>query len=266
MISQSRTMDARQSSTLSGRQWQITPGSMFSRPTCRMLSTLSRLKVLEQTEKFFPDIVQWVKSSYGTTPELVFGGNTIESRTGLAQGDPIAPLLFSLVLQELVLKIEEEVPTLEVNAWYLDDGVQVGDREELQKVMDILITEGPSRGLVLNILYNMEDKTKCKTTVWQADFELFRETMPQDFLGKGARAVTEQGFILLGAPIGSDTFSRLAVGKRIDDMKLISERPRADGGRSGRVCTAEELSVGSQTNVLPPHCQPHHLCGPVAGG
>ena len=141
-----------------------------------------------------------------------------------AQGDPLAPLLFSLVLQQVVEKIEARVPGLAVNAWYLDDGVQVGSKQELQEVMEVLEAECPGRGLVLNTLYNTEEGQDCKTTVWGRRFDLHRETIAEDFLGRGAKAITEEGFILLGAPIGSDGYSRRAVGKRLDTMATISER------------------------------------------
>ena len=41
--------------------------------------------------------------------------------------------------------IEEEVPDLEVDAWFLDDGEQVGTLDQLQRVVDILLREGLSR-------------------------------------------------------------------------------------------------------------------------
>ena len=39
--------------------------------------------------------------------------------------------------------IEEEVPDLDVNAWYLDDGDLAGTKEQLQQAVDILLREGP---------------------------------------------------------------------------------------------------------------------------
>ena len=185
---------------------------------------VSREKVLEKTAQHFPDIFNWVKASYGTVTELVFGGNTLESTTGLAQGDPIAPLLFSLVLQDIVEQIEEEVPGLEVNAWFLDDGVQVGTAEQLAQVMDIMKREGPSRGLVLNTLDNTLIQSKCKTTVWRRDFSERKEELDIDCLDCGARMVTEEGIILLGAPVGSEEFVRSSSVTRIEKMEEIAEK------------------------------------------
>ena len=55
----------------------------------------------------------------------------ILSSSGFQQGDPLAALLFALVLHPVVLAINDEVPSLKLNAWYLDDGTLVGELEEL---------------------------------------------------------------------------------------------------------------------------------------
>jgi hypothetical protein len=58
--------------------------------------------------------------------------------------------LTALLLHPLVLLIEAEVPDLNLNAWFYDDGVQAGTLEELKQVVDILVREGPARGLFLS--------------------------------------------------------------------------------------------------------------------
>ena len=45
--------------------------------------------------------------------------------------------------------IQERVPGLPVNSWFLDDGTQVERHEDLQAVVDILVEEGPAKGLYL---------------------------------------------------------------------------------------------------------------------
>ena len=58
------------------------------------------------------------------------GDHIILSKTGFHQGDQLAGLLFSLVLHPVILIIQSRVPSLKVNAWYLDDGIQMGRRQE----------------------------------------------------------------------------------------------------------------------------------------
>ena len=62
--------------------------------------------------------------------------------------------------------IEEEVPDLEVDAWFLDDGEQVGTLDQLQRVVDILLREGPPRGLILSTSATVAAPARPKTTVW----------------------------------------------------------------------------------------------------
>ena len=46
--------------------------------------------------------------------------------------------------------IETEVPTLVLNAWYLDDGHIIVSKAELALVVDIIVREGEPRGLTLS--------------------------------------------------------------------------------------------------------------------
>ena len=87
----------------------------------------------------------------------MFGDTIIMSTVGFHQGDPLASLLFSVNLQPVIEMIKQEIPSLIINAWYLDDGVLVGKKAELQKVIDILLREGPARGLSLSM---------TKSNVW----------------------------------------------------------------------------------------------------
>ena len=65
----------------------------------------------------------------------------------LANGDPLA--YFEM--------IKQEVPSLMINAWYLDDCVLVGKMAEPKTELDNLLREGPARGLSLSI---------TKSNVW----------------------------------------------------------------------------------------------------
>ena len=95
--------------------------------------------MLEQVASLFPECLAWAITCYGATSWLKFGEAIIASATGLHQGDPLAGLLFCLVLKLVVDSIEEEVPSLILNGWYLDDGHITGSKEELSEVVDIIV-------------------------------------------------------------------------------------------------------------------------------
>ena len=73
---------------------------------------------------------------------------------GVQQGDPLGPLLFSLVLHPLALKIQESFPRLDLCVWYLDDGTIVGPVDVVFQAFKLLQVEGPALGLVLNVRKN----------------------------------------------------------------------------------------------------------------
>ena len=111
--------------------------------------------------------------------------------------------------------IEEQVPALCANQWYLDDGALAGTVEELQSVIDILQIHGPARGLYLSA---------SKTTVWCQSSEIRAALDQVDPLSRGVSLVLEDGIILLGSPIGSTDFQRQANISRIDKVREITEK------------------------------------------
>ncbi|XP_026448896.1 uncharacterized protein LOC113349177 [Papaver somniferum] len=84
------------------------------------------------------------------TMMLYYSDTTLSSTKGVQQGDPLGSLLFALALHPLVLQIAAQC-TLDMQAWYLDDSTIVGDTLEVGKALDIIQTEGPKRGLHLNV-------------------------------------------------------------------------------------------------------------------
>ena len=61
-----------------------------------------RSTFLHRVKEHLPDLLSWVQWCYCSSAELRFGDHRLLSSAGVQQGDPSGPLLFSLVILELM--------------------------------------------------------------------------------------------------------------------------------------------------------------------
>ena len=156
---------------------------------------VSRKAFLDLCRRHFPELEAWAGWCYEDPSSLWYDVWEFPSDEGVQQGDPLGPLLFSLVVDELVKRIASELPGLTLNLWYLDDGVIGGSVADVKAAYDIILQAGPPLGLNIN-------DAKCELIFRGAD-EPGRFPFPA-----GENGVKRVGpdFDLLGAPIGSDAF------------------------------------------------------------
>ena len=178
---------------------------------------VNREAAFKEVLESFPEILAWVSTCYSQDSHLLFGSTTLLSQCGFHQGDPLAALLFSLVLQAIINLIQERVPSLKVNAWFLDDGTLVGTIEELKAVVDLVREEGPQRGLILSTAATSAPAPP-KSTIWSPGHVGGAE----DPLNRGLERVKEEGVILLGAPMGSPAFVAEKVKLKVAKVEEIT--------------------------------------------
>lgn len=160
-----------------------------------------------------------VTTCYGQPSHLLFGANSILSKLGFHQGDPLAALLFSLVLQPLVNLIQERLQGLSLNAWYLDNGTLVGREGDLKEAVDILMEEGPARGLILSTAVTVPASERPKSTIWSPA----HPGLDEDPLEKGLVPIGDEGVILLGAPLGSEEFVGGEIERKVEKVRQVTE-------------------------------------------
>lgn len=111
---------------------------------------VSRPHLIKEVLLHCPGISRWVEFCYLRPAKLYYDQYILSSALGVQQGGPLGPLLFALTLHPLVNTIASRC-TLDLHAWYLDDGTIIGDTLEVAKTLSIIEVEGPNRGLHLNV-------------------------------------------------------------------------------------------------------------------
>ncbi|KAA8497468.1 hypothetical protein FVE85_1197 [Porphyridium purpureum] len=95
----------------------------------------------------FPALWPLVRSTYAHPAPLRVGAHVLASACGVQQGDPLGPLLFSLVLHKVLA--DTESPGLS-SFWYLDDGSIVGPLAQLEGFLDAFSSDAAVHGMCVN--------------------------------------------------------------------------------------------------------------------
>ena len=177
-----------------------------------------RGSTLAEVARLFPEMLAWCNTCYGQPSHLQYGKTRILSTSGWHQGDALAALLFSLTLHPLALMIKEQLPGLELNTWFLDDGTQVGTLEELQQVVDIIQREGPRLGLHLS---TSATSNRPKSTLWSP---IHSSSSADDPLQRGVPVERSNGVTLLGAPVGDDRHLEEAIYQKVEKIGQVTAK------------------------------------------
>ena len=125
--------------------WQVEGFIVLKIDLVNAFNLVSRQALLSECSTHFPELLPWVSWCYCRHPVLWHTLGNLTSQSAVQQGDPLGPLLFSLVLN-IVIKLiatHPECCVLCYHVWYLDDSVFAGPSSHVRKALDLLIELGP---------------------------------------------------------------------------------------------------------------------------
>ena len=204
----------------------------------------SRDAMMEGVAEHFPEILEFVKVTYGRESSLFFGEYELQSQLGVQQGDGLGVILFGLILHPIITEIKVKVPDLLLNSWMLDDGCLAADAArtaDLGAALDIISDLGPARGLHLSTDLTV-GPGRGKTSLWQPNTEA--EAAP-DLLGRGVKLIRAEGIKILGAAVGSHEHVNQFLVAAVEKVRRITDMlPLLQDSQKQYVLLRSTLSIG----------------------
>ena len=102
---------------------------------------------------------------------------------------------------------------------FLFSGSQVGIRQQLQQVVDILESEGPARGLILSTSASVLPPFLPKTRVWCPSHQ---GPDPGDQLLATVTRISGPGTVLLGAPLGEEGYVQGILEDKVEKIRRLT--------------------------------------------
>jgi len=197
-------------------------------------NSVHRAAFIKAVEEHLPVLSPWVRWTYDTRAELLVnspeGPITVLSEEGCQQGDPLGPLLFCLAIHAVILSISEEVPGLDLNAWYFDDGTLGGPTKEVAQALELFVPRAAAIGLQFNfsksVLHWPARTGKANASPTPSGSGMAHPTGGREegdittlspthdpFNSSLVRSL--EGIVTLGAPMGSEAFMAKKLGERL---------------------------------------------------
>ena len=168
-------------------------------------NALNRKAALHNVARLCPSLATTLRNVYKEDATLFVDGESVMSREGTTQGDPLAMVFYAIATLPLIkrCKIEE----LLGEAWFADDATGAGKLLALRQWWDRLNEEGPKFGYFPN-----------STKTWLVVKENCQEQAVRAFKETGVMT-TNEGRRLLGATVGTSTFTEQYVQAKVSTLE-----------------------------------------------
>ncbi|KAF6209915.1 hypothetical protein GE061_015669 [Apolygus lucorum] len=176
-------------------------------------NTINRKLALWQVRVYWPRCARFIYNTYRGYAELVIRGEqeSLLSKEGVRQGDPLSMLVYSLATVPLINELETSEVT---QCWYADDSSAQGSLQSLKSWWDKLNQVGPGYGY-------FPQGRKTSLVVHPAEVEEAQGV----FCGTGITVVTGHRFLggYVGQPEGKQQFVEAKVQDWVQQVEKLSE-------------------------------------------
>ena len=97
----------------------------------KAFKSITKSSLLDAVQILSPALAPFASLCYSQPSKLFFKSIHIQSQSGNQQRDPLGRLLFSLAFSPITKELDNKLPNLMQNSWYLVDEIIAGTEEEL---------------------------------------------------------------------------------------------------------------------------------------
>ena len=175
---------------------------------CNAFGTVDRQEMLAEVKNHCPCLFPYAAAFCRNANILLGDGYSLDSTRGVQQGDVLGPALFAIALQPVIERLRDG--GLELNIWYLDDGLLVGNVNAVKAALTLLKEHLPWRGLELNL-------SKCRLIGPGA-------AQPDPVFDGIPRSSLDEGMVVLGVPVGNPDFMERFVNDVVTKLTNMAAR------------------------------------------
>ena len=162
-------------------------------------NTLNRKVALLNVQKRCPSLAKILINKYRLDPVLLIDGETLFSREGTTQGDPLAMAMYAIATVPLIERLQQHV----TQVWFADDATAGGKLLDLRNWWDQLVECGQDYGYSANA-----------SKTWLVVRPEYLDQAKEIFAESGVQ-ITAEGRRHLGAAVGTRSFAEAFVSTKV---------------------------------------------------